>query len=193
MIVVSTNRSATEKALHRYASRFFAGLPRNGSSLHLKSPRSVSKNFILELRSRTGVPVFFFGHGLNPPAIGFLGDDGKPALDAKNMALLTRRKVAATCCHGDRVGSVARRNRFSVFGYKGLYWVPKSSRHVTDCEAAALAGPSIIAQGGSPAQAALAAEREYRRLAQLLYSRNRVGDRAFASFVAINATTAGAW
>src|ERR1700730_5389422 len=150
MIVVSTDRTSTEKVLHEYARNFFSSLPNNGTSFHLEAPGSISKNVEAELQNRAGVAFFFFGHGLNPPAIGFLGSNQKPAIDAKTIRLLAKRKVAATCCYGDRVGRVARKNKFSVFGYKGEYWVPESPLHIADSLPAALAGPMVISNGGSP-------------------------------------------
>jgi hypothetical protein len=193
MIVISTGRSPTEKMLHRYAAKFFSGLPRDGKSLHLKSPASVSKNLLQELQRRAGVSLFFFGHGLNPPATGFLGDDGKPAIEAKTIRYLARRKVVATCCHGDRVGAMARRNRFHVFGYTGTYWVWLKPRHLAELQAAALAGPMVIAAGGTTEEAAAAARGEYLRLAAALDASSNASDQAIASYFSANANRAGAW
>jgi hypothetical protein len=196
MLVVSTGRSWQEKVLHGYAQTFWAGLTNRGpqsSSTRLGPPRSTASRIQAELRAQSKVSFFFFGHGLNPPAAGFLANDGNAAVDSSTVQLLTGRTVSGTCCHGDQVGGLASTNGFSMFGYAGGLWVPRRQPHVQDMERAALAGPMVIAGGQTVSHAKTTAATEYARVAQSLHGRNRPGDRPIAMFVSINASIVGSW
>jgi hypothetical protein len=193
MIVVSTGQSTVEQILDGYARSFVGSLSGPVVTAHLRSPASTAAQVQNQLQSTPKVALCFFGHGLVPPLAGFLADDGNPAVDKTNIALLSGRTVVATCCFGDQVGALAPANGFSLFGYAGGLHVPLHPRHVRDTERAALAAPRAVATGASPQSAAKTAKTEFRLLAHYLYGRNQAGDRPYALLAGINATIANAW
>ena len=194
MIIVSTAQDAVAMTLNAYAPALVASLPPAMNSVTLIGPPlSTASRVQRELQTSAKASLLFFGHGLNPPALGFLAHDGNPALDGKTISLLSGRVVCATCCHGNTVGALARRHAFSLLGYAGQFWVALHPQHITDMEGAALAGPRAIMAGSAPVQAAPAVAREYARLALTLHRRNISGDRAFALFVSMNSSIVAAW
>jgi hypothetical protein len=188
MILVSTNYDAVTSTLYQYAATLSARL--GAGHVHLTSPAAVVK---ATLTSQPNTTMLFFGHGLTPPGVGMLANDGLPAVELGSVALLSRRTVAGTCCHGDRLGALAAPNGFTLFGYKDLLRVPTTAPYVGDMQPAALAGPAVIAKGGSSASAARAATAEYSRRAQILFARNLPGDRVVALIFGLNASRVGAW
>jgi hypothetical protein len=195
MIVVSTGQNEVARVLNRYARNFMSLLSaKNGrSATHLGPPKSVALRVQRELRQRSDASLFFFGHGLEPPAFGFVGHDRKPAVDRKTVGLLKGRRVGATCCYGDRLGKAASANGFSLFGYTDELIVPLWGKHVRLMEAAFLAGPGLLAAGQPVAKAADFAAHEFRRIAQFLQQTNQEDDRVIARAILLNADKARAW
>ena len=195
IIVVSTGQNEVAKVLNRYARSFVAsGFSKNGQpAIHLGPPKSVSRCVQSELRKRPNASLFFFGHGLEPPAVGFVGHDSKPAVGKKTVGLLRGRHVGATCCYGNRLGKTASISGFSLFGYSDELIVPTLAKDVRMMEAAFLAGPHALAAGQSVVRAAYLAADEFRRVAQFLQQRNRKDDKIMARLFLFNANRAGAW
>jgi len=188
MIVASNGRDWVEKALDGYAQTFAASLP--ASITRLRPPTSTASKIQAVLIRQRSDAFFFFGHGFPPPAEGFAGNDGNVAIDSRNAHLLAGRTVAATCCHGNQIGALARAHRFSMFGYVGRLALLQQRAQIRRMQEAALAGPRAIAAGGTAAEAAVSAERAFSRLAQ---AQQKKGDIAFATYMSINATKARAW
>ncbi|HVB81107.1 MAG TPA: hypothetical protein VNE82_14305 [Candidatus Binataceae bacterium] len=195
IIVVSTGQNKIAKVLNRYARSFVSSLSvKNGrSATHLGPPKSVSLRVQSELQKRSDASFFFFGHGLEPPAVGFVGHDSKPAVDRKTVGLLKGRYVGATCCYGNHLGKAAPVNGFSLFGYTDELLVPTSLEYVKLLEAAFLVGPDALAAGQSVARAADMAATEFRRVAQFLRQRNQKDDNVIARLILFNADKARAW
>jgi hypothetical protein len=194
-IVVSTGQNKVAKVLNRYARSFVSSLSakKGGSTTHLGPPKSVSLRVQSELQKRSDASFFFFGHGVEPPAFGFVGHDSKPAVDRKTVGLLKGRHVGATCCYGNNLGKAAPVNGFSLFGYTDKLVVPLWGEHVGLMEAAFLAGPGALAAGQSAAQAAEVAANAFRRLAQRLQQSGQDDDRIFARVILSNADKVRAW
>jgi hypothetical protein len=189
MIVVSNDRDWIEQALDGYAQTLTGGI--SAIITRLRPPNSKAADVQSELKIQANADLFFFGHGYSPPETGFVGNDGNPTIDDTSVHLLAGRRVAATCCHGERLGALAKSNGFSMFGYAGkLALSRKAPSHINDMQAAALAGPREIAAGGTVAQAAAAARREYGILAQNLLVQN---DWVFAAFASMNASASACW
>jgi hypothetical protein len=188
MIVTSNGRDWVEQALDGYAQTLAASLP--ATAIRLRPPISTASEIQAALNRQAADAFFFFGHGYPPPAEGFAGNDGNAAIHSGNAHLLTGRTVAATCCHGDRVGELAQAHRFSMFGYVGRLALLQRPAQIEAMEEAALAGPRAIAAGRTAAEAAVSAQRAFSRLAQMW---QKGGNIAFAAFMSMNASSARAW
>ena len=195
LIVVSTGQNEVAKTLNQYARSFVLSLPRKEgrAAIHLGPPKSVTLRVQEELRRQSEASFFFFGHGLTPPALGFVGHDRKPVVDRKTLRLLSGRRVGATCCYGNRLGNVASTNGFSLFGYTDELIVPLWRKHIKLLEAAFLVGPALLAAGQPVAKAADVAANEFRRLAQLLQRTKREDDRVIGRLILLNADKVRAW
>lgn len=194
MLIISTNHDPVSSVLDGYSQAladWSSSLPNARTVAHIRSPMSIASKIEDELLGHTGRQFYFFGHGAKSG--GFVGDDGAVAVPPASAALLQRRVVSATCCHGDQLGRLANLHGFSLFGYKGPLWVPTRPNHIAEMEAAVLAGPKVLMQQPALLDAQKTASAAYTQLALNLHKRHQPGDRAFAFFASMNAGNVSIW
>jgi hypothetical protein len=198
MLIVSTSgnnspngvAAMVARVLHGYAQSLAASL---GGTMHLAPPTSTALSIQTTL-ARNGSRAFaFFGHGVSAPGEGFVAECGNVAVDRSNVTLLSGRSVAATSCHGDRVGTLASGNGFSMSGYVGRLEVPIVAPYTAQMEPAATRSAREIARGASARMAAVSASKDYSILAQTLYATGQPLDAFAAIMFSKNASAVASW
>jgi len=189
MIVIATAGDPTADALNGYAHTFVSTLDKP-CTIWLDGAGATAAAIDLALGAHPGQPAFLFGHGAPSPSTGFRATCGNLVLDNLGITrLLPNRVVVGSFCDGQQVGAQASQVGFSMFGYRGGLVVPLWPQHAKMMEAAALAGPRHVAQGGSVRSAASVAARAYAHLAYRLNMSRSYDDFMAALVISINDPT----